>query len=112
VLKEILQKRIGTLPPQDESGEEDEDEFMDPDTMVQGGDGITQIANPPTCPNCLSSNVFRGEIVLLGSDSKLALKSMPIRDREVDEMTVEYSEVVGLGCNDCGHVFLMLKEHG
>jgi hypothetical protein len=113
VIIEILLKRLGSLPPQEDNAENKSTdhqgfgsmEFPDWNKDEDREGNLTQ-----TCPNCKSSNVFPGGIVDLSTESKIVIKSRPPEGNSDGEMTAAYNELVAFACEDCGHVFFILKD--
>lgn len=110
-LREILLKRLGSLPLQ-EQGEPamrpgfERAEFPGWGNYEKGGE-----EKIPTCPNCKSDRVFSGEMVELNSETRMVIKSRPPEENSDGEMGFAYNEIIAFACENCGHVFFILKKY-
>ncbi len=109
VVKNILQTRLGELPPQEnttqnelETSESDEAEEALPEDEPDA-----QLDKLLVCPYCRGGNVFRREIQLRNGTTTIVLKK-PRTD--LPGFDSQYDEIVGFACEDCGYVFFMLKN--
>ena len=100
VIRQILQKRIGQLPEQDdpvyEEEAEDNTEDEETDEAAINETVIPELVDPDdgdlACPRCRSTELVTGQ---LNSGQKLYF---------------EDQEVTAIACQNCGYVFLMLKS--
>jgi hypothetical protein len=91
VVKEILIKRLGELPAQNKI------EANEPSEKT------------PACPNCQSQNIFMRAVELRNRMRGVVLKKPEFTLARFLGLDV-YDEIVGFACEDCGHVYFMLKD--
>ncbi len=91
VVKEILIKRLGELPAQNKI------ETNEPSEKTR------------TCPNCQSQNIFMRAVELRNRMKAVVLKKPELSLARFLGLDV-YDEIVGFACEDCGHVYFMLKD--
>jgi DNA-directed RNA polymerase subunit RPC12/RpoP len=98
VVKNILQQRLGEAPSQDNTVDNESDtndESIEVDESLQ-------------CPNCKSKNVLVREVELRGI--KVVLKRLEVNLGRFVGSDFDHDEIVALACEDCGHVYFMLKD--
>jgi predicted Zn-ribbon and HTH transcriptional regulator len=98
VVKNILQQRLGKIPPQ----------YNTVDNEFDTNDESIEVDESLRCPNCKSSNVIMREVELRGQ--KVILKRPEVSLGRFVGVDVDSDEIVALACEDCGHVFFMLKD--
>ena len=108
-ISHILLKRLGSLPPRDDDNENDRELRFERTEFPQWDEEEQQEIHQ-ACPFCKSENVFSGEIVTLSLEERIVLKSRPPEGNSDGEMGAAYNELVTLACEECGHVFFMLKD--
>jgi hypothetical protein len=91
VVKEILLGRLGELPAQNKIEAEIPPEKASP------------------CPHCQSQNVFMRAVELRNRMKGVVPKKPEFTLARFFGLDV-YDEIVAFACEDCGHVYFMLKD--
>jgi hypothetical protein len=113
VVKDLLQARLGELPPQaDESQDEpdNEDENRDDEETLSEETTDQPPQRPVNCPICRSDKIFMRAVELRGQWAQVVLKKPEVNLGWLLGLDGEYDEIVGFACEDCGYVFFMLKD--
>lgn len=113
VVKDILQERLGEVPPQYEvvqkpvgtiQDDAESEEALLTAASLRGAEKIL------VCPYCQNNNVFVRSVEIRDRAAEVVLKKPAIDLPRFLGVDTEYDEIVGFACEDCGYVFFMLKD--